>query len=64
MGLQDFLAQLSESISANTFVKITMSKAYPKNADLQNIYIRKIKIKGDSFLSFTYRYQTQDIEVV
>ena len=58
---ESFLQAIEDSVLNNQFVKITLSKAYPKTSDLHNIYIRKIELKGDLFLSFTYHYATKDI---
>ncbi len=61
MPQQEFLTALRESFSLQQFIKISLSKSAPKGADLKNIYIRKISLKGKCFLSFTYRYTTKDI---
>ncbi len=59
--MEEFVAVLQESIEENWFVKITLSKSAPKSADLRNIYIRRIDLKGRVHLSFTYRYNSKDI---
>lgn len=59
--LNQFLALLSQAWQQQEFVKLTLSKAAPKDSELQNIYIRKIQVKGEAQLSFTLRYQTKDI---
>lgn len=57
----EFIAKINESISNNTFVKITLSSPLQKNAEIKNIYIKQVEIKGERKLSFTYRYQKRDI---
>jgi len=57
---KDFFTALDGSIERNDFVKITLSKALSKRNELTNVYIRYIVIKEEPFLSFTYRYKTND----
>ena len=59
--MEEFLEALRESITENEFAKITLSKCAPKSADLKNIYVRRVDLKDSLYLSFTYRYNTQDI---
>jgi SAM-dependent methyltransferase len=59
--LEEFIEALEGSVEENLFVKITLSKCAPKSSDLKNIYARRIDLKGQVFLSFTYRYTTKDI---
>lgn len=59
--LPEFIIAIENSLEQNHFIKITLSKTTGKAVDLKNIYIRPISLKGDDFLSFTYRYANQDI---
>lgn len=59
--MEEFIEALKQAVLQNKFVKLTLSKCAPKSADLRNIYIRKIAIKKTFYLSFTYRYATQDV---
>lgn len=59
--LEQFLALVQQAWQQQEFVKLTLSKASPKDSDLKNIYIRKIQIKGQAQLSFTLRHSTKDI---
>jgi SAM-dependent methyltransferase len=59
--LQQFKDQLSESLTTNTFVKVSMGNYQGNEKELKNIYVRKVKIKRADMLSFTYRYKTRDI---
>jgi SAM-dependent methyltransferase len=55
-----FLTLIQESIDRKEFVKITISKpALPSN-ELVNVYVKKVILKDQQTLSFTYRYQTND----
>lgn len=57
----DFIDRINRSLDENTFVKITLSSPIKKNAEIKNIYIKQVEIKGERKLSFTYRYQKRDI---
>jgi len=56
-----WLDALNLSLSNNTFVKISLGHYKGAEAGLKNIYIKKVLIKREEKLSFTYRYQTKDI---
>ena len=47
-------------VKDQNFVKLTLSKPFPKSSELQNIYIRTVRIKGEDLMQWTYRYQTRD----
>jgi SAM-dependent methyltransferase len=57
--MEIFLQHINNSLSANTFVKITLSKMRYRNA-LRNIYVRLIELKGETYFSFVYHYETKD----
>lgn len=59
--LQQFQELLSSSLSSLTFVKISLGNYKGNDKELKNIYVRKVKIKRNDMLSFTYRYKTRDI---
>ncbi|WMX15926.1 SAM-dependent methyltransferase [Aureispira sp. CCB-E] len=59
--MEEFLEAVRKSIAQEEFAKITLSKSVPKSADLKNIYVRRVDLKEGFYLSFTYRYHTQDI---
>jgi len=59
--LQEFHQQLTDSIATNVFVKVSLGNYQGNDKDLKNIYVRRIKIKKEEMLSFTYRYKTRDI---
>lgn len=56
-----WLNAISDSLSKNTFVKISLGHYKGEEAGLKNIYIKRVLIKREEKLSFTYRYQTKDI---
>jgi hypothetical protein len=49
------------ALAENTFVKLSLSNYKGTVEGLKNCYVKKISIKGEDKLSFTYRYQTKDI---
>lgn len=59
--IRDFLTRLSESISSNKFVKISLGSYKGTETGLKNVYVRRVMIKRTEMLSFTYRYKTRDI---
>lgn len=59
-NFQPLFDELQQSLVRNDFVKITLSKPLSKRNELVNVYIRLIKIKETDFLSFTYRFKTND----
>ena len=56
-----WLNAISESITKNTFVKISLGHYKGDEPGLKNIYIKRVIVKHEEKLSFTYRYQTRDI---
>ena len=61
MQKEQFISSLSESILANTFIKISLGNYRGSEDGLRNIYVKRILIKRVESLSFTYRYKTRDI---
>ena len=61
MKTQDFIAALQESLAAGSFVKMTLGNYKGLEPDLRNIYVRRVVIKREDRLSFTYRFKTRDI---
>ena len=52
---------IGESLKLNTLVKISLGNYKGTEPELKNIYIKKVLIKREEKLSFTYRYRTKDI---
>jgi SAM-dependent methyltransferase len=57
----EFILSLQKSLNDNTFVKLSLGNYKGKEENLKNIYLKRIAIKGEEKLSFTYRYKTRDI---
>ena len=56
-----FIEACENSISDLTFVKLSLGNYKGSEENLKNIYLKRILIKGEEKLSFTYRYKTRDI---
>lgn len=56
-----YIEYLQSSIADNTFIKVTLSNYKGETEGLKNCYVKRIRIKHEDKLSFTYRYQTRDI---
>jgi hypothetical protein len=59
--LAEFNAILNTSIADATFVKLSLGNYQGNDKELKNIYVRKVNIKRNDRLSFTYRQKTRDI---
>ena len=59
--IEQFLSILKASLTNNTFIKLSLGNYKGSEEHLKNIYVKKIQLKEDEKLSFTYRYQTKDI---
>jgi SAM-dependent methyltransferase len=59
--IKEYITAIAESISNNSFVKISLGNYKGIDKELKNIYIKKVLIKREVRLSFTYRYKTRDI---
>lgn len=55
------MLSVQSSLNDNTFVKLSLGNYKGKEENLKNIYVKRIAIKGEEKLSFTYRYKTRDI---
>lgn len=59
--IQQYIQAVQESISNNSFIKISLGNYKGSEQDLKNIYVKRILIKREEKLSFTHRYKTRDI---
>jgi SAM-dependent methyltransferase len=59
--VQVYIQSVQESISDNSFLKISLGNYKGSEENLKNIYVKKVLIKREEKLSFTYRYKTRDI---
>ena len=57
----EFAEAINNSLTDNTFVKVSLGNYKGSEENLKNIYIKRILIKNEEKLSFTYRYKTRDI---
>lgn len=55
-----FFNQFKESITNNTFAKLTFAKTIG-NTELMNIYIRTIIIEGDILLNLKFKYWHEEV---
>ena len=58
---EEFVLSMQNSLNDNTFVKLSLGNYKGKEANLKNVYVKRIIIKNEEKLSFTYRYKTRDI---
>jgi SAM-dependent methyltransferase len=59
--IQEYISIVSDSIANNFFLKISLGNYKGLEEGLKNIYIKRVLIKREEKLSFTYRYKTRDI---
>jgi SAM-dependent methyltransferase len=57
---ESFFAALDESLAGGRFVKLTLAKPRARAAELKNVYVRPVNLKGGGRLSFLYRHRTRD----
>jgi len=58
---KSFVASVLTSLQEVTFVKLNLSNYKGLEEGLKNIYLKRVMIKNEDKLSFTYRYKTRDI---
>jgi SAM-dependent methyltransferase len=56
-----FFKTLSDSITAQQFIKLTLSDRRDKSNNLKNIFVKPVVLKSGFMLSFVYRHPTKDI---
>ena len=59
--LKEFIAALNQSLEDNIFVKLSLGNYKGTTEGLKNCYVKRVHIKQEDKLSFTFRYQTKDI---
>ncbi|TDE15497.1 class I SAM-dependent methyltransferase [Dyadobacter psychrotolerans] len=57
----EFTSYIKESFQNHTFVNLSLGNYKGTDENLKNIYAKRILIKNQEKLSFTYRYKTRDI---
>ncbi len=58
--MEELMQKIAASLDEGHFIKLTLSKPLLKSSELTNVYVRKVSIKNEEHLSFTYRYKTND----
>lgn len=58
---EEFITAFEQSISNNSFIKLSLGNYHGSEEHLKNIYVKRILIKKEEKFSFTYRYKTRDI---
>lgn len=59
--MTDIITHLEKNWQQDTFVKMTLSTYKGNEPALKNLYLKKIYLKKQPHLSFTFRYKTRDI---
>lgn len=59
--IEQFVASLDVSLKSSTFVKISLGNYKGEELALKQILVRKVLIKREDKLAFTYRYKTRDV---
>ena len=59
--LTAFITSIEQSLLDQTFVKLTLANYKGNEPELKNIYVKKVIIKEQDKLSFTFRFKTHDI---
>ena len=57
----ELVSAFNEAFVNNTFVSLSLGNYKGHEENLKNIYLKKILIKKEEKVSFTYRYKTRDI---
>jgi tRNA/tmRNA/rRNA uracil-C5-methylase (TrmA/RlmC/RlmD family) len=59
--IEQFTSALEKSLNAQTFVKISLGNYKGMEEALKQILVRKVVIKREDKLAFTFRYKTRDV---
>ncbi|RLJ77040.1 class I SAM-dependent methyltransferase [Pedobacter alluvionis] len=59
--IEQFITALKESLNVTTFVKVSLGNYKGAEEALKQLLIRKVVIKREDKLAFTYRYKTRDV---
>ncbi|GLU53875.1 methyltransferase [Dyadobacter frigoris] len=58
---KEFTTAISQTITNQTFISLSLGNYKGSEENLKNLYVKRILIKKEEKLSFTYRYKTRDI---
>lgn len=56
-----FLAHLEKSLAGDTFARLVLAKYRGTEPGLLRVIARRLTVRGEPCLSFTYRYKTRDV---
>ena len=59
--VSEFTNEIEKSLGGQSFIKLSLGNYHGTEENLKNIYIKRVQIKLEEKLSFTYRYKTRDI---
>jgi hypothetical protein len=59
--IETLFKQLTDSIAAQQFIKLTLSDRRDKSNNLKNVFVKPVMLKSTYMLSFVYRHPTKDI---
>jgi SAM-dependent methyltransferase len=59
--VEEFITAFEQSLLDNSFAKLSLGNYKGNEENLKSIYVKRILIKKEEKLSFTYRYKTRDI---
>lgn len=59
--METFIDILTASLADSSFVKLSLEGYHGAEPELKSLHIRRILVKREEKLSFTYRYKTRDI---
>ena len=59
--VKEFISALVQSTNDQSFISLSLGNYKGTEENLKNLYIKRIQIKKEDKLSFTYRYKTRDI---
>jgi len=58
---EDFIAHLAASLADGSFTKLVLAKHHGEPADLLRIDARRVLLRGEPALQFTYHHRTRDV---
>ena len=58
----NFISCLQDALELGSFVKLTLGKRRGGDESLKKLYITLVNLRGNSELSFLYRYDTRDVK--
>jgi SAM-dependent methyltransferase len=59
--VKEFVNAVEQSVNNHSFISMSLGNYKGAEENLKNLYIKRVLIKKDEKLSFTYRYKTRDI---